>query len=140
MIDEDGHVLHIDFGFIFEISPGGNMKFEKAPFKLTREMIDLMGGSKEAPAFQRFVKLLIQCFFAVRSRHEELESITTLMMNAGFPCFLSDSIKKLQARLFIEKTAKETCTEIIKLVDSAYEATSTTLYDSFQKAQNDIWF
>ncbi|OHT15845.1 Phosphatidylinositol 3- and 4-kinase family protein [Tritrichomonas foetus] len=140
MIDDDGHVIHIDFGFIFEISPGGNMKFERSPFKLTKEMIDVMGGSKDAPAFQRFVKLLTQCFFAVRARHEELEAITYLMMNAGFPCFLSDSIKKLQGRLFLEKSAKETCTEILKLVDGAYEANSTTMYDAFQKAQNDIYF
>ena len=140
MLDEDGHVIHIDFGFIFEISPGGNLKFERSPFKLTKEMIDLMGGSKDAPAFQKFVKLLTQCFFAVRARHEELESITFLMMNAGFPCFLPDSIKKLQNRLFLDKSAKETCAEIVKLVDSAYEAKSTTLYDVFQKAQNDIFF
>lgn len=140
MIDEDGHMLHIDFGFIFEISPGGNMKFEKAPFKLTREMIDVLGGSKDALAFQKFVKLLTKCFFAVRARHEELEAITSLMMNAGFPCFLPDSIKKLQARMFINKSAKETCNEIIKLVDSSYESSFTTMYDGFQKKSNDIWF
>ena len=30
MIDEFGHVIHIDFGFVIDISPGNNMKFEKA--------------------------------------------------------------------------------------------------------------
>ncbi|KAI9887006.1 MAG: phosphatidylinositol-4- kinase [Watsoniomyces obsoletus] len=43
MIDEDGHILHIDFGFCFDIAPGG-IRFERAPFKLTSEMIAVMGS------------------------------------------------------------------------------------------------
>lgn len=44
LLDNKGHLMHIDFGFVLGITPGGNMGFEKAPFKLTREMIELIGG------------------------------------------------------------------------------------------------
>ena len=140
MLDEEGHIIHIDFGFIFEISPGGNLKFERAPFRLTKEMIELMGGSKHDPVFVRFRNLLVQCFMAVRSRHEELESIAYLMMNAGFPCFRADSIKKLQQRFFLDKKTKDVLAAVDDLIDSAYEATSTTVYDGFQMASNQIFF
>ncbi len=43
MIDARGHLVHIDYGFMFQNSPGG-INFESAPFKLTAEYIDLMGG------------------------------------------------------------------------------------------------
>lgn len=35
--------MHIDFGFILGISPGGNLGFEASPFKLSKEMLDLLG-------------------------------------------------------------------------------------------------
>ena len=34
LIDYEGHIIHIDFGFLLTISPGG-INFENAPFKLT---------------------------------------------------------------------------------------------------------
>jgi len=43
MIDGVGHILHIDFGFLLSNNPGKGLKFEKAPFKLTREFIEVIG-------------------------------------------------------------------------------------------------
>ncbi len=43
MIDRDGHMIHIDFSFMISSSPG-NMGFEKAPFKMVTDYIDLMEG------------------------------------------------------------------------------------------------
>ena len=42
LIDEAGHIIHIDFGFLLSSSPGGNMNFECAPFKLSQELVDVM--------------------------------------------------------------------------------------------------
>jgi len=39
LIDNQGHILHIDFGFILGIAPGGKFSIETAPFKLTQEYV-----------------------------------------------------------------------------------------------------
>ena len=41
LIDSDGHIIHIDFGFMLSTSPGG-INFESAPFKLTSEYVEIL--------------------------------------------------------------------------------------------------
>jgi hypothetical protein len=65
MYDDQGHILHIDFGFILDICPGG-IEFEASPFKLTTEMIELMGGNASTPMYKMFSELIVQAYLAVR--------------------------------------------------------------------------
>lgn len=39
-----GHLVHIDFGFMLSNSPGG-VHFERAPFKLTAEYLAIMDSN-----------------------------------------------------------------------------------------------
>ncbi|KAK8837700.1 hypothetical protein M9Y10_036235 [Tritrichomonas musculus] len=139
MIDNEGHIIHIDFGFIFDISPGGNMKFEKAPFKLSNEMVELMGGLG-SPGFNKFAEMFSQCFCAVRSRIDEIEAIAYLMKDAGLPCFKNDSFKKLRERMFLDKVGVDLQESIYSLVTSSAGAYTTVAYDAFQYAQNGIFY
>lgn len=66
MISESGHLIHIDFGFIFDYSPGKDMRFESANFKLIQEYIDIMGGGGQAEPYKLFVRKVVQGFLAVR--------------------------------------------------------------------------
>ena len=50
LLDADGHLIHIDFGFILANSPGNNLGFESSPFKLTEEFVEVK--MSEIKAFQ----------------------------------------------------------------------------------------
>lgn len=40
LLDREGHIIHIDFGFILSCSPR-NLGFENSPFKLTEEFAEV---------------------------------------------------------------------------------------------------
>ena len=53
LMDVAGHIIHIDFGFMLSNSPGG-VNFEAAPFKLTRELLEIMDSNSEGHASEIF--------------------------------------------------------------------------------------
>jgi phosphatidylinositol kinase/protein kinase (PI-3 family) len=55
LLDRQGHIIHIDFGFMLQNSPG-QIGFESAPFKLTQEYVDLMEGI-DSDKFELFKSL-----------------------------------------------------------------------------------
>lgn len=60
LIDSEGHIVHIDFGFMLSNSPG-SVGFEAAPFKLTHEYVDVLGGLG-SPDWEDYKKLCKQAF------------------------------------------------------------------------------
>ncbi|KAI1438011.1 phosphatidylinositol 3 [Xylaria sp. CBS 124048] len=137
MIDDAGHILHIDFGFCFDIAPGG-VKFERAPFKLTHEMILVMGGNTEHQAFKSFEELCVKAFLACRPFAEQLSQIVLLMMESGLPCFKPESVRYFKERFVLEKNEREAADFVKDLVKRSAGSYSTMVYDQFQLMTNGI--
>ena len=64
MIDIQGKIIHIDFGFILGISPG-NVGFETAPFKMTKEYVNLLDGIN-SEMYKYFLSILTKGFLEIR--------------------------------------------------------------------------
>jgi phosphatidylinositol 4-kinase A len=139
LVDKHGHIIHIDFGFIFDISPAGNMKFEKAAFKLTKEMIKIMQGTGTEP-YATFVDLTIRAFLACRDYMEKLLDPVVLMFNSGLECFRDDSIKNFIDRFKLELNEDEAALYMRQLITSAEDNWRTNFYDFIQKKQNNIYY
>ena len=78
MIDIEGHLCHIDFGFLLSNAPGKGVKFEAAPFKLTQEYIDLMDGL-ESDKFANFRSLVTAGLQEIKKNLDELESLIMIL-------------------------------------------------------------
>ncbi|KAJ2803096.1 phosphatidylinositol-4- kinase [Coemansia guatemalensis] len=138
MLDDEGHIVHIDFGFILDIAPGG-ITFESAPFKLTTEYVQVMGGSVDAQPYRLFCELCIKAYLACRPYAEKIIQVVALMLDSGLPCFKGQStLDKLRSRFQLDRTERDAAQFMADRISDSHENKRTVMYDQFQKATNGI--
>ncbi|QEU60227.1 Pik1 [Kluyveromyces lactis] len=141
MIDNEGHVVHIDFGFMLSNSPG-SVGFEAAPFKLTYEYVEVMGGS-ESETFKKFVELCKAAFKALRKYADHIVSLCEIMQKDSLqPCFQAGDQTSVQLRQrFHLELSDEECDEFVEnvLIGKSLGSRYTRLYDHFQLLTQGIY-
>lgn len=138
MLDEDGHIIHIDFGFMIESSPGGNIGFEP-DMKITTEMGLIMGGDINAPPFQWFTELIIKGYLGIRPYREQICTLVGLLIETGLPCFRGRPLESLRYRFQPSYTEREAATYIQSIVYKCFNNWRTNTYDNIQSIQNKIY-
>lgn len=155
LLDREGHLIHIDFGFMLSNSPG-NIGFEAAPFKLPLEYIEVLGGL-DSPEYHEFRKLFKAGFEAARKhcdrivstylpvlsclvpRHLGLTCDTLLALvelmqkDSSLPCFAAfgeQTAQQLRDRFQQGLTQTAVEEHVQRLIDTSLGSNWTRLYDS----------
>lgn len=138
LIDPEGHIVHIDYGFLLSNAPGKGLKFEQAPFKLTTECVNVLGGvtGKYYKLYRDLVKL---GFLALQEHADKIIMLVEMMMlgQKDLPCFRDGdlTIATLKQRLFpsgkmmTEAQAKRFTEDLISQSEDNWR---TVMYDKVQ--------
>ncbi|XP_055872445.1 phosphatidylinositol 4-kinase beta-like isoform X2 [Biomphalaria glabrata] len=140
LLDSDGHIIHIDFGFILSNSPGKNLGFENSPFKLTHEFVEVMGGLG-SDMFEYFKILLLQGFVASRKHMDKILPLVEIMQTGSqLPCFNKgiSAIRAFKDRFHMSSTEEQLQLIVDGLVEASLHSLTTKLYDNFQYFTNGI--
>ena len=141
MIDMKGRIIHIDFGFILGISPG-NVGFETAPFKMTKEYVNLMDGINSG-VYNYFIALLTKGFLELRKYFDSFVKIIEVMSkNSDMPCFQGRDpniiIKDFIERFHLEKDENDIQELMASLTRDSINSWRTYQYDIYQQLTNGI--
>lgn len=142
MIDVRGRLIFIDFGFAMGMAPGHEFSFERAPFKLTKDYIDVMGGIN-SECFAEFKRLFVAGFEASRANSQIALGLVEIMMyKSNYPCFSGPryggkkAIIGFQNRLMLHTPDEEVKQRALQLIESSMMHSGTWLYDRFQLYSN----
>ncbi|KAG5745117.1 hypothetical protein H9Q69_012331 [Fusarium xylarioides] len=141
LVDSEGHIIHIDFGFMLSNSPG-SVGFEAAPFKLTHEYVDVLGGPL-SPDFEDYKRLCKQAFQALRRSADNIIDLVAMMgHDSRMPCFavgIAQVTNTLRQRFQLHLSAEEAEHFVDDLVAKSFGSYYTRLYDTFQYRTQGIY-
>ncbi|KAK9414166.1 putative PI3K/PI4K catalytic domain-containing protein [Seiridium unicorne] len=142
LIDNEGHIVHIDFGFMLSNSPG-SVGFEAAPFKFTYEYLEVLGGVG-SPDYDDFKKLCKQAFQALRRSADNIIDLVNMMgRDSKMPCFavgIATVTNTLRQRFQLHLSAEEAENFVeTDLVTKSLGSYYTRLYDTFQYRTQGIY-
>ena len=141
MIDNEGHVIHIDFGFMLSNSPG-SVGFEAAPFKFTYEYVDVLGGF-EGAAYKKFIRLMKEGFRALRTQANQIVSMCEIVQRDNMqPCFEAgeQTSVQLKQRFHLDVSDNDVDDFVESfLIGKSLGSVYTRLYDQFQVVTQGIY-
>ena len=127
MIEKNGRLFHIDFGYIL----GRDPKPMPPPIKLCKEMVDCMGG-KNSKNFLDFQQKCVNAYWVLREKARDIVNMFYLMIDSGIPELNNiDNLKKLHEKFVPQKNKQEAANYILDNLKESVDAVFASLMERF---------
>ncbi|OQR70311.1 phosphatidylinositol 3-kinase catalytic subunit type 3-like [Tropilaelaps mercedesae] len=131
LLTKRGQLFHIDFGYIL----GRDPKPLPPPMKLSREMVEAMGGVS-ADHYNEFKKQCYTTFLHLRRHANLILNLFSLMVDASVPDIALEpdkTAKKVQDKFMLEMSDEEAVSEMQRLIDASVSAVMAVVVESLHK-------
>ena len=103
------------------------MKFETANFKLTTEMIKILGGDEKSEDYSLYVLQTIKGFLAVREKARLIIDSIKCIVYSGLECIKPDSLNNLQKRFRLDLNTSDAAKYMKDLIKDSHNKLSTRM-------------
>ncbi|ESO00877.1 hypothetical protein HELRODRAFT_113006 [Helobdella robusta] len=131
LITKTGKLFHIDFGYIL----GRDPKILPPPMKLTKEMIEPMGGVT-GEKFTEFKQLCYTTFLHLRRSSSLILNLFSLMIDANVPDIALEpdkTVKKVLDRFQLELSDEQAVQVMQNLIEFSLNATAAVIIEQMHK-------
>uniref|UniRef100_A0A6M2DLC6 Phosphatidylinositol 3-kinase catalytic subunit type 3 n=1 Tax=Xenopsylla cheopis TaxID=163159 RepID=A0A6M2DLC6_XENCH len=131
LLTTSGKLFHIDFGYIL----GRDPKPLPPPMKLSKEMVEAMGGA-HSEHHQEFRKLCYTAFLHLRRHANLMLNLFSLMVDASVPDIALEpdkAVKKVQDKLRLDLGDEEAVLYMQNLLDLSVTAVMAALVEQLHK-------
>lgn len=131
LLTESGRLFHIDFGYIL----GRDPKPMPPPMKLSREMVEAMGGI-DSEYYHEFRNLCYTSFLHLRRHANVILNLFSLMIDATIPDIALEpdkAVRKVEDNFKLGYTDEEAVQHIQNLLDISISAVMPALVEQIHK-------
>lgn len=131
MMKSQGQLFHIDFGFIF----GADPKPYPPPFKLTKEMVEGMGGP-QSEHYMKFKRYCCQAYNWLRKSADLILNLLSLMADGSIEELSNDpatTLQKVQEKFRLDLTDEQAEQFFLGLINDSVTALFPVLVEYIHK-------
>lgn len=132
LLNKSGKLFHIDFGYILGRDP---KPMPPPPMKLTREMVEAMGGTS-SDLYREFLNLSHTAFLHLRRHSNLILNLWSLMVDANVPDIALEpdkTVKKVQDKFRLDLSDEEAVHYIQNLIEISVSDVMAVLVEQIHK-------